>query len=117
MKRSKAPHKKVTWRGIKAGSVPIQDVLVLLDLLGAPDPVFFSYFSSTEKWYVRLAAAEQRLAELDKLEGYSKYVNLYLYSLIHKVAIRLTFWWKQEPTMVSKRIVLLRESNRRSLML
>lgn len=46
--------------------------MVLLDLLGAPDPVFFSYFQSTEKWYVRLAAAEQRLAELDQLEGYSK---------------------------------------------
>nr|ANG83451.1 iso glutaminyl cyclase [Biston betularia] len=48
------------------------DVMVLLDLLGAPDPVFFSYFPSTEKWYVRLAASEQRLAELDQLEGYSK---------------------------------------------
>ncbi|KAL0840937.1 hypothetical protein ABMA28_014733 [Loxostege sticticalis] len=48
------------------------DVLVLLDLLGAPDPVFYSYFRSTEKWYVRIASAEQRLAELDQLENYSK---------------------------------------------
>jgi glutaminyl-peptide cyclotransferase len=47
-------------------------VLVLLDLLGAPDPVFYSYFQSTEKWYVKLAAAEQRLAELDQLQQYSK---------------------------------------------
>ncbi|XP_075973206.1 glutaminyl-peptide cyclotransferase-like [Anticarsia gemmatalis] len=48
------------------------DVMVLLDLLGCPDPVFFSYFQSTEKWYVRLAVAEQRLAELSQFEGYSK---------------------------------------------
>uniref|UniRef100_A0A2A4JKC7 glutaminyl-peptide cyclotransferase n=1 Tax=Heliothis virescens TaxID=7102 RepID=A0A2A4JKC7_HELVI len=48
------------------------DVLVLLDLLGAPDPVFFSYFQSTEKWYVRLAVAEQRLAELNQFEAYSR---------------------------------------------
>lgn len=45
---------------------------MLLDLLGAPDPVFFSYFQATEKWYVRLAAAEERLAELNQFEGYSK---------------------------------------------
>lgn len=46
--------------------------MVLLDLLGAPDPVFYSYFQSTEKWYVRLAVAEQRLAELDQFQAYSK---------------------------------------------
>lgn len=55
-----------------ANQLQRMDVLVLLDLLGAPDPVFFSYFQSTEKWYVRLAVAEQRLAELDQFEGYSK---------------------------------------------
>lgn len=26
------------------------DVLVLLDLLGAPDPRFYSYFQDTERW-------------------------------------------------------------------
>lgn len=26
------------------------DVLILLDLLGAPDPIFYSYFQDTEKW-------------------------------------------------------------------
>lgn len=55
-----------------ANNLQRMDVLVLLDLLGAPDPVFFSYFQSTEKWYVRLAAAEQRLADLDQFEGYTK---------------------------------------------
>ncbi|KOB69739.1 Uncharacterized protein OBRU01_16172 [Operophtera brumata] len=58
-----------------ANNLQRMDVLVLLDLLGAPDPVFFSYFHSTEKWYVRLAAAEQRLAELDSLEGYSRTIE------------------------------------------
>ncbi|CAG9786366.1 unnamed protein product [Diatraea saccharalis] len=48
------------------------DILVLLDLLGAPDPIFYSYFQATEKWYVQLASTEQRLAELDQLQNYSK---------------------------------------------
>lgn len=26
------------------------DALVLLDLLGAPDPVFYSFFKDTERW-------------------------------------------------------------------
>ncbi|XP_026333028.1 glutaminyl-peptide cyclotransferase [Hyposmocoma kahamanoa] len=47
------------------------DLFVLLDLLGAPDPVFYSYFKSTERWYVLLAQAEQRLANMNKLTGYS----------------------------------------------
>lgn len=28
------------------------DVLVLLDLLGAPGPMFYSYFEDTERWFV-----------------------------------------------------------------
>lgn len=28
------------------------DVLVLLDLLGAPDPSFYSFFQNTERWFV-----------------------------------------------------------------
>ncbi|XP_061720598.1 glutaminyl-peptide cyclotransferase-like [Cydia pomonella] len=71
-----ARHLAKQWHGMsyKDGANHLQrmDVLVLLDLLGAPDPVFYSYFQSTEKWYVRLASAEQRLAELDQLGGYTK---------------------------------------------
>lgn len=48
------------------------DILVLLDLLGTPDPKFYSYFSNTEKWYIRLAQAEERLAEMGQLRQYSK---------------------------------------------
>lgn len=48
------------------------DVLMLLDLLGTPDPIFYSYFKATERWYVRLAAAEQMLAEMGQLQAYSQ---------------------------------------------
>lgn len=48
------------------------DMLVLLDLLGTPDPKFYSYFPETEKWYIRLAMAEERLAELGQLRQYSR---------------------------------------------
>ncbi|XP_068631756.1 glutaminyl-peptide cyclotransferase-like [Battus philenor] len=70
-----ARHLAQQWQGTpyKDGANHLQrmDVLVLLDLLGCPDPVFYSYFRATEKWYVRLASAEQRLAELGQLSAYS----------------------------------------------
>ncbi|XP_049854868.1 glutaminyl-peptide cyclotransferase-like isoform X1 [Schistocerca gregaria] len=47
------------------------DVLVLLDLLGAPDPVFYSYFSNTEQYYRHIASTEERLAALKQLQRYS----------------------------------------------
>lgn len=47
------------------------DMLVLLDLLGAPDPTFYNYFKNTEKWYSVLIAAEDKLASLRKFESYS----------------------------------------------
>lgn len=71
-----ARHLAKQWQGTeyKDGANELQrmDVMVLLDLLGCPDPVFYSYFQSTEKWYVRMAVAEQRLAELDQFQSYSK---------------------------------------------
>ncbi|CAB3223689.1 unnamed protein product [Arctia plantaginis] len=71
-----ARHLASNWEqtSYKDGANHLQriDVMMLLDLLGAPDPVFFSYFQSTEKWYLRLAVAEQRLSELNQFEGYSK---------------------------------------------
>ncbi|XP_012269314.2 glutaminyl-peptide cyclotransferase [Athalia rosae] len=47
------------------------DVLVLLDLIGAPDPTFYNYFKETEKWYAMLVNAENKLASMRKLDGYS----------------------------------------------
>lgn len=46
-------------------------MLMLLDLLGAPDPMFYNYFSDTERWYAKLMLAEQTLAGLRKFQGYS----------------------------------------------
>ncbi|KZC08329.1 PREDICTED: glutaminyl-peptide cyclotransferase-like [Dufourea novaeangliae] len=47
------------------------DILVLLDLIGAPDPTFYNYFSNTEKWYSLLMAIETKLASSRKFESYS----------------------------------------------
>lgn len=43
-------------------------MLVLLDLLGLPDPQFYSLFRDTEPWYARFVDIEQRLAQLDLIE-------------------------------------------------
>lgn len=48
------------------------DLLVLLDLLGAPDPKFYNYFQNTEKWYSRMASAEDKLSEMAQLKQYSR---------------------------------------------
>lgn len=45
-------------------------MLMLLDLIGAPDPRFYNYFDSTKNWYVRLIQAEQKLANMSAFEGY-----------------------------------------------
>lgn len=43
-------------------------MIVLLDLLGMPDPQFFSLFRNTDRWYAHMADCEHRLAELDLIE-------------------------------------------------
>lgn len=43
---------------------------MLLDLLGTPNPRFYSYFEETDKWYARLADAEARLSRAGALEKY-----------------------------------------------
>ncbi|XP_053677508.1 glutaminyl-peptide cyclotransferase-like [Anopheles nili] len=52
-------------------SLKKMDMLVLLDLLGMPEPNFYSYFPETENWYLQLISAERRLDELGHLENYS----------------------------------------------
>ncbi|KAK2584777.1 hypothetical protein KPH14_007099 [Odynerus spinipes] len=47
------------------------DMLVLLDLLGASDPMFYSYFDNTQRWYLLLVSIERTLANLKKFESYS----------------------------------------------
>lgn len=43
------------------------DVLILLDLLGAPDPTISSYYPSTKWLYDALRSAETRLAKAGHL--------------------------------------------------
>ncbi|XP_046660872.1 glutaminyl-peptide cyclotransferase-like [Homalodisca vitripennis] len=53
------------------------DLLVLLDLLGAPRPTFFSYFKKTNKWYLQMVSAERRLTDLGLLKKKNNEVYFY----------------------------------------
>ncbi|XP_051959680.1 glutaminyl-peptide cyclotransferase [Xyrauchen texanus] len=47
------------------------DLLVLLDLIGAPDPMIVNHFDNTARWFDRLIAAEKRLHHLGLLTSHS----------------------------------------------
>ncbi|XP_071553177.1 glutaminyl-peptide cyclotransferase [Temnothorax nylanderi] len=57
--------------GIDFSELDKIDILVLLDLIGAPDPTFYNYFRNTEKWYSLLVSIEKKLAQTRKFESYS----------------------------------------------
>ncbi|EFN88893.1 glutaminyl-peptide cyclotransferase [Harpegnathos saltator] len=61
----------VNGRGDHINELDKMDMLILLDLIGAPDPAFYSYFENTKKWYSLLINIEEKLADLRKLESYS----------------------------------------------
>ncbi|XP_075352187.1 glutaminyl-peptide cyclotransferase [Mycteria americana] len=46
------------------------DLLVLLDLIGAPNPVFPNYFLNTIRWFQRLQAIEQELHNMNLLKNH-----------------------------------------------
>ncbi|XP_074436031.1 glutaminyl-peptide cyclotransferase isoform X2 [Larus michahellis] len=46
------------------------DLLVLLDLIGAPNPVFPNYFPNTIRWFQRLQAIEQELHNMNLLKDH-----------------------------------------------
>lgn len=48
----------------------LQDLLMLLDLIGEKDPKFYSYFSNTSKPYSLLIQAERDLANIGAFRGY-----------------------------------------------
>lgn len=60
------------------------DVLVLLDLIGAKNPKFYSFFENTRPWYNILSNAEKQLSSLGLLTGYSNryFVDRSQYSFI-----------------------------------
>lgn len=49
----------------------LQDLFLLLDLIGAPNPTFYNYFSDTSKWYSLISKAESILAEMRQFEKYT----------------------------------------------
>ncbi|KAL2726796.1 glutaminyl-peptide cyclotransferase [Vespula squamosa] len=56
---------------INVSELDRMDILVLLDLIGASDPTFYSYFDNTQRWYSLLINLENTLADLRKFENYS----------------------------------------------
>uniref|UniRef100_A0A8C6FGK8 glutaminyl-peptide cyclotransferase n=1 Tax=Moschus moschiferus TaxID=68415 RepID=A0A8C6FGK8_MOSMO len=54
------------------GSTRIQaiELFMLLDLLGAPNPTFYSHFSRTARWFHRLRSIEKRLHRLNLLQSH-----------------------------------------------
>uniref|UniRef100_A0A8D0CH26 Glutaminyl-peptide cyclotransferase n=1 Tax=Scleropages formosus TaxID=113540 RepID=A0A8D0CH26_SCLFO len=48
------------------------DLFVLLDLIGAPDPLFVNHFDNTARWFDRLIAAEKRLHKLGLLSSHPR---------------------------------------------
>ncbi|XP_056587195.1 glutaminyl-peptide cyclotransferase [Triplophysa dalaica] len=46
------------------------DLLVLLDLIGAPEPLFVNHFENTARWFDRLIAAEKKLHSLGLLSSH-----------------------------------------------
>ncbi|XP_030382563.1 glutaminyl-peptide cyclotransferase isoform X1 [Scaptodrosophila lebanonensis] len=63
-----ARHLAKLWQD--QGKLDRIDLLVLLDLLGAPDPAFYSFFANTELWHMRLMALETRLSQRGLLQRY-----------------------------------------------
>ncbi|XP_017862499.1 PREDICTED: glutaminyl-peptide cyclotransferase isoform X2 [Drosophila arizonae] len=63
-----ARHLAKVWE--KEGKLDRIDMLVLLDLLGTPDPSFYSFFPNTEQWYMRLVDLETRLSQQHLFERY-----------------------------------------------
>uniref|UniRef100_H2QGL8 glutaminyl-peptide cyclotransferase n=1 Tax=Pan troglodytes TaxID=9598 RepID=H2QGL8_PANTR len=50
------------------------ELFMLLDLLGAPNPTFYSHFPRTVRWFHRLRSIEKRLHRLNLLQSHSQEV-------------------------------------------
>ncbi|KAL9705740.1 hypothetical protein quinque_009258 [Culex quinquefasciatus] len=70
-----ARHLAARWES--EGKLPRMDMLVLLDLLGAPDPNFFSYFKNTENWRYTYSsvAPNQQTVRYFQPHSYSAYIE------------------------------------------
>lgn len=52
----------------------LQDLLILLDLLGTADVSIYNYFEETTPWFTRMASYERRLRELQLLHARNNYI-------------------------------------------
>ncbi|NWR05059.1 QPCT cyclotransferase, partial [Paradoxornis webbianus] len=59
------------------------DLFVLLDLIGAPNPVFPNYFPNTLRWFQRLQAIEQKLHNMNLLKNHPV-ESQYFKSTLHR---------------------------------
>ncbi|KAM4772351.1 glutaminyl-peptide cyclotransferase [Rhinophrynus dorsalis] len=57
------------------------DLFILLDLIGAANPVFPNYFQNTFRWFNRLQSIERRLHSLNLLSGHPSEVQYFQSSL------------------------------------
>ncbi|KAL2095309.1 hypothetical protein ACEWY4_010028 [Coilia grayii] len=53
------------------------DLFLLLDLIGAPEPMFVNHFDNTARWFDRLISAEERLHTLGLLSSHAKEQNYF----------------------------------------
>lgn len=65
-----ARHLAAKWEN--EGFLPRIDMMVLLDLLGAPNPTFYNFFDNTERWYSRLVKTEEKLENSSLLQRHQK---------------------------------------------
>lgn len=54
-----------------------QDMLILLDLIGARNPKFYNYFEETKKWFNMLVAIESELNFHSLLTSHPRYFQRY----------------------------------------
>ncbi|XP_050948184.1 glutaminyl-peptide cyclotransferase [Labeo rohita] len=72
---SRIPHPPGSEQTTQLNAV---DLLVLLDLIGAPDPMFVNHFENTARWFDRLIAAEKRLHNLGLLSSHPKELTYFM---------------------------------------
>uniref|UniRef100_A0A452UGR1 Glutaminyl-peptide cyclotransferase n=1 Tax=Ursus maritimus TaxID=29073 RepID=A0A452UGR1_URSMA len=58
-------------RALDKQLLSLEDLLVLLDLIGAPNPTFPNFFPQTARWFDRLEAIEHELYKLGLLKDHS----------------------------------------------
>ncbi|XP_064133260.1 glutaminyl-peptide cyclotransferase isoform X2 [Loxodonta africana] len=58
-------------RALDKRLLSLKDLLVLLDLIGAPNPVFPNFFPNSARWFNRLQAIEREFHELGLLKDHS----------------------------------------------